>query len=476
MTKRLQPEIELGGWKAIAQHLGVSVREAQSWEKDAELPVRRLPGKKSRVWAYRSELDVWKEQMSISAASRKRALVGVGGDHGNAPERNFTPGRSSVGIAGSIAVADHPDTTPPDGSDKRVWRFSRHARIFAFVTIAVLVLGAAVAVFAYFRRVLQIVDATAIGNTLIAKGVTGNVLWSYQFDAPIREHPSKAPNWRTQVIDLNGDGKSEVLVAAEFSNPSELHGNAELFCFSSRGKLLWRYRPESQMEFNRRDLNGPWTFHGMLVVDDGKSKSVWLAVAHQIWWPAFLVKIRPDGGHEIMFTSSGTIYSLQSVRTKSGSYVLAGGINNEYRMASVAVLAVNGTPSTSPQGDGSQFQCLRGCPSGRPYRYILLPRSEVNAASDLPYNNVSNMNLGRHGVTIQTAELEAASQFFELSEEFQPEWLIFSSDYPEFHRRFEKEGRIDHSFDICPEPRHAAIVRIFDENGISRLLSVPRVR
>jgi hypothetical protein len=105
-----------------------------------------------------------------------------------------------------------------------------------------------------------------------------------------------------------------------------------------------------------------------------------------------------------------------------------------------------------------------------------LPRSELNAASDLPYNNVSNMNLRPHGVTIQTAEMEAASQFFELSEEFKPERVIYSSDYPEFHRRYEIEGRIAHSFVLCPESRNPAIVRIFDENGVSRLMSVPRLQ
>jgi hypothetical protein len=34
------------------------------------------------------------------------------------------------------------------------------------------------------------------------------------------------------------------------------------------------------MEFNTRDLNGPWRITQMIVVDEGRSKSIWLAVSH----------------------------------------------------------------------------------------------------------------------------------------------------------------------------------------------------
>lgn len=51
---------ELNGWGEIADHLGVSVRTAQVYERDLGLPVRRRPGARGRVWALATELDVWK--------------------------------------------------------------------------------------------------------------------------------------------------------------------------------------------------------------------------------------------------------------------------------------------------------------------------------------------------------------------------------------------------------------------------------
>lgn len=341
---------------------------------------------------------------------------------------------------------------------------------------AVALVAATFATVAYRSRPIHVASVTINGNVLIARGISGGVLWTYLFDGALMDTYSGDWKWRTQVVDMNSDGDAEVLVAAGLANPQDSHGSEELLCISSRGKLLWRYQPQIQMQFNTPGMNGPWWFHGMIVVDDGRSRSVWVSVAHQVWWPAFLVKISPNGAQQIMFTSSGSINTLRSLRTTSSIYILAGGINNEYGMASVAVLDARGLPATSPQGDGAKYQCVRGCPSGRPYRYILLPRSEMNAASNLPYNNAVHIDMRTHGFTIKTEEVDATSQFFDFSEEFQPEWVAYSSDYPEAHRRYEKEGRLAHIFDLCPERHSPAVLTIFDENGVSRLLSVPRVQ
>jgi hypothetical protein len=49
------------GWSKIADYLGVDPRTAQRYEKDRQLPVKRLPhgGPKSPVFAFKNDLDVW---------------------------------------------------------------------------------------------------------------------------------------------------------------------------------------------------------------------------------------------------------------------------------------------------------------------------------------------------------------------------------------------------------------------------------
>jgi len=49
----------LSGWKAIAQHMGSSIRTAQRWERNG-LPVKRpVPGLRSHVAAVSTELESW---------------------------------------------------------------------------------------------------------------------------------------------------------------------------------------------------------------------------------------------------------------------------------------------------------------------------------------------------------------------------------------------------------------------------------
>lgn len=59
----------LEGWKAIAQHLGRTVRTVQRWEREQQLPVHRLLHNcLSTVYADPRELDDWRQHWSSVAA------------------------------------------------------------------------------------------------------------------------------------------------------------------------------------------------------------------------------------------------------------------------------------------------------------------------------------------------------------------------------------------------------------------------
>ncbi|MEJ7604723.1 MAG: hypothetical protein WKF37_00250 [Bryobacteraceae bacterium] len=59
------PENRLGSWKEIASYLGAGVRSVQRWEEAERLPVRRhAHDKRSTVYAYKTELDIWRHGRS----------------------------------------------------------------------------------------------------------------------------------------------------------------------------------------------------------------------------------------------------------------------------------------------------------------------------------------------------------------------------------------------------------------------------
>jgi hypothetical protein len=305
---------------------------------------------------------------------------------------------------------------------------------------------------------------------------SGRTLWKSRFDAPLWEPPAEEAAWRTQIVDLDGDGVPEVLVAAAFGPPGS-GGKDEIFCFSSQGKLLWRYKPKVEIEFNTPGLNGPWHFTDVLVVPENRSSSIWVAVVHDVWWPSFVERVSSTGVRSRVFTSSGNVMALRRVQTKSGPHILAAGVSNEDRQAFLAILSENGPAATSPQKEGSAFQCIKGCPAARPYRYILLPRSELGAASDQPYNIARRILARRDGVTVEAREDGVVpSSFYDFSQELRPERVAYGDNYREMHKRFEREGRIHHSFKDCPERKRPAILRICDEHGIWTNVEVERVR
>jgi DNA-binding winged helix-turn-helix (wHTH) protein len=371
----------------------------------------------------------------------------------------------AAGVAPAIATA----SASRVGSSARLFR---RLPASAAVLVCLGVLGAVVAYIVIPDRVAR---GAWNGDTFVAMSDLGRVLWKYRFDAQLWEPPADDSAWRTQIVDLDGDGVPEVLVAAAFGPPGS-GGKDELFCFSSSGTVLWRYKPKVDIEFSTSGLNGPWSLSDILVVPEKRSSTIWVAVVHDVWWPSFIDRLSPAGVRSRVFTSSGDIMALGRVQTRAGTYMLAAGVNNEYRQASLAILAENGPPTTSPQKEGSAFQCIRGCPAAKPYRYILLPRSELNAAIDRPYNIATQILTRPSGITVKTHDGSSVPPaFYDFSQELQPERVAYAGGYREMHERFEREGRIKHSFKDCPERKSPAILRICDDRGIWTTVKVPRV-
>jgi len=169
---------------------------------------------------------------------------------------------------------------------------------------------------------------------------------------------------------------------------------------------------------------------------------------------------------------------IEQVRTTEGGFIIAGGLNNEYRMASVAVLEENGPPAASPQTHGVRFECLDGCPKAHPFRYLLFPRTELDRADGRPpYNWVKAIRVRESGVLLITHESnESTTLLYDLSRRFQPLDVVYSAGFREVHEKFEREGKIDHSFDQCPEPKTPMAVRVWDRDKEPVVVPVPWVK
>jgi hypothetical protein len=224
-----------------------------------------------------------------------------------------------------------------------------------------------------------------------------------------------------------------------------------------------------------REASGPWIFNDMLVLPENGRKSICLAVSDDTWWQSFLVKVSPAGANQIVFVSSGNIRALRRFPTKSGTYILAAWINNEYRQAFLAILQQDGAPATSPQSGGSQYQCTQGCPAGKPYRFIRFPRSELSLASNVAYNIAIRIDERPEGITVSTDETGGTGGAqYDFSGELQPTQVSWGDNWGQIHRQFERQGLVEHTFEHCPERTATAILNVCDQNGNWSTVSVKR--
>ena len=58
------------GWKAIAQHVGFSVRTLQRWQAQGRFPARRVPGGQT-VFALERDIEEWVQSLRLRPPRRR---------------------------------------------------------------------------------------------------------------------------------------------------------------------------------------------------------------------------------------------------------------------------------------------------------------------------------------------------------------------------------------------------------------------
>ena len=118
-----------------------------------------------------------------------------------------------------------------------------------------------------------------------------------------------------------------------------------------------------------------------------------------------------------------------------------------------------------------------GCPSGRPAKYFLFPRSELNVALGNPRNFVHLLTVNQGGGVDVTVREDGGApplrSVYHLSADLTPEWFAMSDVYWETHRRLSGEGKLNHSPEECPERKNGMVVRNWDPSSGWKELLVP---
>lgn len=407
----------LDSWKEIAAYLKRDERTAMRWAKDRGLPVHHVPGRgRGTVFAYAQEIEAWLSHPSAVLDS-------------NGPEK-------------AVAVSARPKI-------KRWTLASVAGGLVILSLIAFFLISSS-------TQHLSPERVTFSSNSVQVWDRRGDLLWEYQFPDPLRIETEGGVEWAkslVRIVDLDGDGKVEVLVTTPTGLVTE-RLRTLLYCFSANGKLKWRYDPQDSFRSGGETFTSPWHFKDVLVSPQGKNRNIWVIVAHHSMWPSYVVKLDSTGQAKVQFFNSGSVFDLRYMKNSTGGgYILVGGLNDEYDMGCLAVLKEDDISGTSPQSVGSRYRC-DNCPGGQPYRYFLFPRSQLNRLTNVIHNDVFQVFVAGNKMQIYTREAsEADNAVYELPSDFEKGELsmYFSETYWRLHRRLEQEGKLDHSVEKCPE-------------------------
>lgn len=415
------------GWKAIAAHFNRTERTVQRWERELGLPVHRVKSERGgTVYASRCELDEWLRCLDTSRLA--------GGETAGDLETRQSPGTLLLGtsrkVTGTIVLAT------------------------AFLVVAVSVFAP--------RQTRPPREVRIAGTQIEALDLDGRTVWRHDIGVSGTVLHDIVPN--PLFTDLDADGRNELMVAVArgAADRDVLRAGHVVFAFSLEGQLRWSHA-ESQFpfSFDGRQFDGPTRLLAWTADGEGH---VWISVNHHTWWPTMLVRLDATGRAEVRYVQSGGIYVLTPWKPGDGkTYIVAGGVNNEFEEASVAVLDTQGQAATSPQTAGKGFHC-DDCPSGAGLAaFFLFPRSDVGQMDRLnPYSLVEHLDLVGNDVRVSVSETPQGGTLNHLIVRgFGVQTVAPSDLFRHEHDLFERERRLDHSLARCPFLEELANVRVW---------------
>jgi hypothetical protein len=403
--------MQLHGWKEIAAYLGRGVRAAQRWERELKLPVRRMKTAAGQTVVARSEdLDRWRARHAI--------------------------------------LRDQPDDpiSDPASTASRVRWMTAGAVAIALLAGSWWMLHATPAPPVQFRLA---------GSALDALDASGRVVWHHAFDFAVGPYPSSArARLASQIVraDIDGDGRPEVLVMTPGQPPSPSSSD-RVTCFEEDGRVRWTFDPSNiVLQFRAGTYRGPWAVQDIAVSPADGPQRVFIAIGHRARWASAVVEIDRHGQATTRFVQAGSVFAIQPWNTPDGLRIAAGGTNDEFAAASVAILDPDRV-ATSPQTAGSPYQCL-GCPAAPPLAYYVLPRTDVNEASDDRSNRVATLTpVDGNRLMVTTAEdgESGASMTYWLNPDRSIAAAAPDNEFWEVHRRQEAAGRLKDRASTCRE-------------------------
>ncbi len=382
--------IELNGWKEISAYLGVGVRTAQKFRLEHDLPVRRWPGSKARVYAFTPELDAWKNKVNAAAFPPDVDEASESEDGANIA----FPAKAACSseITSSLVRSRNlfPSGAPQASVDRAELnaslplneRIGRRQMLRYAVTAVGLGMGVAALIqIPKFRHRKPHPNSYRVeGATLTVFGSDSAELWRHTFPKQLSAAAYDSLAYREQAFaDLDGDGQIEMLFPVVPLEDSPWHS---LVCFSSEGKIRWTFHPGKKVIDNLGHSFSPPFFvarYIVFVVPGSARSQVVVSSVHNWSFACQIAVLDGESGQLISdYWHRGHITDvLAQPDGDEHPRILVAGVNDapEYKCATLVAFGHRRISGSACDPQGQPY--FRGMDRGTEISTVYFPKTPV---------------------------------------------------------------------------------------------------
>ena len=294
---------------------------------------------------------------------------------------------------------------------------------------------------------------------VIALDILKSPLWTYEFPSSVRPVDPGKDEWRSQRVDIHGDGDRGVLITARFVDHRILDS---IYYFSSNGNLEWKIDAEPNLlDRDGQALPRAWAFRHAIASSSREGTVVWAALANDAGWGGCVLRIDSQGKATVQLANAGFVEWLCPTVADQDDCLIVCGENNAYDQSFVAILGVNDPPCSSAPGGRPRYR-YANAPAGSVRKYILFPKTELIEILDRPYGHANRMEQSVDNVIVAVEAGEHGSHFrYHFSPALEPKYVFPSGNYEFQHREMERTGKIKHSWIDCPEFANPLLLKIW---------------
>lgn len=288
-------------------------------------------------------------------------------------------------------------------------------------------------------------------RAIVARDATGGAeRWRYSF--PAEEHVqavNQSISGPGQEL-RNADGAIFAVNRLRRADSSLLA--SQLVWLTSGGLLKGTFEFSGSYVFGEASYGGPWVITNYQARQENDRPRIAVVGRHYNWWPAFLTILDGELRPTSTFVNAGWVTYVQWL---SSTRLLISGFSNAMDGAMVALLDADALDGHSPDTNNPAYRC-RGCGGAVPLRYVVMPRTEINSVTAAPFNEARLEVVGDR-VNVRTMEVPggdnagAQEAFYEFTPSLELVRASLADRYWDKHRALEREGKIGHSAETCPD-------------------------